>query len=70
MYSIRNNSKLKNYNAKTKPQPKSVEEGVKLLVDGFSASTERDISTGDQVNVIILSQDGKTENRSYPLRFD
>jgi 20S proteasome alpha/beta subunit len=61
---------MKNYNATQKPKPKTVEEGIKLLVDGFSGSTERDISTGDKVEIVILSRDGKTEKRSYPLRFD
>jgi 20S proteasome alpha/beta subunit len=61
---------LQNYNGIEKPKKKTVEEGVQLMIDGFSGCTERDINTGDRVDLVILNKDGSSELRTSPLRFD
>ena len=61
---------MKNYNAIEKPKPKTLEEGINLMIDGFSGAVERDINTGDKIHIMILSQDGTVEHRTSPLRFD
>lgn len=63
-------NQLENYNGIQKPEKKTVEQGVQLLIDGFSGCTERDINTGDRVDLVILNKDGTSEHRTSPLRFD
>lgn len=47
----------------------SKEQVVKIVKDGFISAAERDIYTGDEVVVNIVTKDGVQVER-YPLRRD
>lgn len=50
-------------------QPLSLEKAVALVQDVFSAATERDIYTGDGLQINIITAAG-VEVKSVPLRRD
>ena len=43
---------------------------VSILVDGFQSVCERDIHTGDSVQVLILRKGKEPEFRSFKMRKD
>jgi len=51
------------------PAPLSREKVVALVKDIFSAASERDIYTGDEVHISIVDKDGVTSER-FQLRWD
>ena len=46
-----------------------LEEALDLVKDAFAAAAERDIYTGDQVELVIVTRDG-TRTEMLPLRKD
>ena len=64
------NWKLTGYNGIQKPKPKTVQETVNLMVDGFQGLAERDPETGDELVIWIVDKDGNKEERRFPIRFD
>lgn len=52
-----------------KKQPKTKEETVQIVYKAFLAAAERDIYTGDSVEIWVLDKDGLTK-QTHPLRKD
>ena len=50
-------NQLKGYNKLVKTQPESIPEVIDLIVDCFNAAAERDIYTGDAIEIIVLQKD-------------
>ncbi|KXS15014.1 N-terminal nucleophile aminohydrolase [Gonapodya prolifera JEL478] len=51
------------------PRPLPLEEVLKLVKDAFTSAAERDIYTGDMVEIWIIRKDG-VERTQYPLKLD
>ncbi|KAL4492476.1 hypothetical protein ABPG72_005611 [Tetrahymena utriculariae] len=58
------------YNKIKKEQLNTVEEFISFIVDCFESATERDIYTGDQLEIVILRKDKAPEYQLFPLRKD
>ena len=50
-------NQLKGYNKLVKTQPEGIPEVIDLIVDCFNAAAERDIYTGDAIEIIVLQKD-------------
>lgn len=50
-------------------EPITMEFAVKIAKDAFAAAAERDIYTGDSVQIWVITRNGCTQE-SYPLRRD
>lgn len=59
---------LKNQ-AASRPSLLSVEDALQLAKDAFSAAAERDIHTGDSVDIWVIKQE-RTEKLTFQLRKD
>lgn len=55
--------------ANVKPEPLPLEQVLKIVKDAFSSATERDIYTGDSVEIWVVRKDGVTKE-IYPLKRD
>jgi 20S proteasome subunit beta 6 len=51
------------------PQMLSIEDALKIVKDAFTSATERDIYTGDYLQLWITTKDG-TRSEVYPLKKD
>lgn len=49
--------------------PLSLDRALRLVRDAFTSATERDIYTGDYLQVMIVTREG-VEEREYTLKFD
>lgn len=47
------------YNKNQKKVPTTREEVIDLILDCFNAATERDIYTGDSVEIVMLTKEGE-----------
>lgn len=54
---------------KVVPSPISVDKALAILKDGFISAAERDIYTGDSIQINIITKDGTKEER-FDLRQD
>jgi len=46
------------------------DEIIKLVIDVFNAATERDITTGDNLEIFLIEKGKAPERRIIPLRKD
>jgi 20S proteasome subunit beta 6 len=60
---------MQGYNKKNPKIPQTKEEVMDLLLDAFHSATERDIYTGDQLEMIIIEPSG-VKTLYFPLRKD
>lgn len=51
-------------------EPILVEEAIAIAKDAFSGAAERDIYTGDSVDIWIITKDGGCRMENHPLRRD
>lgn len=58
------------YHQLVKNIPKKADEICKILVDAFQSAAERDIYTGDSVEVIILRKGEPQEKKTFKIRSD
>lgn len=58
------------YHHKVKEIPKSLDQIEKMLLDVFQSACERDIYTGDGLEVVILRPGQEPETRRHKLRKD
>lgn len=58
------------YHQEHKNIPATAEEITAILVDAFQSAAERDIYTGDSVEVVILRHGVEPEKKSFKIRSD
>lgn len=51
-------------------QPLELEEVLKIVKDAFTSATERDIYTGDCLQIFIIRKDQEVEVQHFPLKKD
>jgi 20S proteasome subunit beta 6 len=47
-----------------------LDEAIKIVKDAFTSATERDIYTGDNLQIFIIRKDQPVEVQEYPLKRD
>ena len=50
--------KFKGYNLKNPKKPTTKEDVIDLILDAFHSCAERDIYTGDQIELLIIEKSG------------
>ncbi|ORZ35218.1 proteasome beta subunit [Catenaria anguillulae PL171] len=60
---------FKNMPQEKNPPSLPLDKAIQLVKDAFTSATERDIYTGDQVEIYIITKDG-VRKESYPLKRD
>ena len=63
-------NQFQQYNQIKKSQKKSPEEALEILVDAFQSVAERDTTSGDSVEFLILKKNKILMKKVYPLRRD
>jgi 20S proteasome subunit beta 6 len=49
--------------------PLTLENALRITKDAFTSATERDIHTGDNLQIFVITKDGVDE-QNYPLKKD
>ncbi|RHZ67785.1 hypothetical protein Glove_299g35 [Diversispora epigaea] len=57
------------HNQQVNNEPISLEKAIRIVKDSFDGVAERDIYTGDSLDIFIITRDGVTTEQ-YPLRKD
>lgn len=47
-----------------------LDEAIKVVKDAFTSATERDIYTGDNLQIFIIRKDQPVEMQLHPLKKD
>lgn len=63
-------NQFQQYHQIQKNIPKKADDICKILVDAFQSAAERDIYTGDRVDVVILRKGQEPEHKSFKIRSD
>ena len=58
------------YNSIKKPTAKHPDQTVEIIVDAFQSTAERDITCGDNVEVLVVKKGTVLSHKEYPLRRD
>lgn len=51
-------NQLTGYNKKVKSVPTTKEQVLELVIDCFNVAAERDIATGDSVEIVVITEQG------------
>ena len=51
-------------------QPLELEQVLRIVKDAFTSATERDIYTGDCLQIFIIRKDQEVEVQHFPLKKD
>lgn len=62
-------ARLSAWNQQIKPETPTVESVIDLAKSALNSAAERDIATGDSVEIVIISKDG-IKLQTAPLRLD